>query len=433
MLTVDFIEQKKQGKEHKLEDIKTFIDGYVKGNIPDYQIAAWLMAVNFQGMAVNEIVALTDAMLNSGETVDLSHIKLFKVDKHSTGGVGDKVSLILVPLAKAAGCVVPMISGRGLGHSGGTLDKLESIPGFNVKISKDEFTRLTTENALAMGAQTESIVPADRKMYALRDVTATVKSIPLICASILSKKIAEGIDGLILDVKTGSGAFMAEYTQTRKLAENLKLVGEQFGIKVKAVITDMNQPLGKAVGNWLEVVECIEVMKNKGPQDLIDVTINLTAWMVVMSGIERNFEKAKDMLKELLANGKAYEEFENMVVAQGGDAEFIRNLGKYKKAVIIKEVVAKEKGYIKSLDTEKIGMISLGMGGGRKIITDKIIPEVGLVIEKKIGDYVETGDVLCVIHANSQKDFDKAETEYHKSIKLSKAKIVENPLIYESF
>lgn len=251
------------------------------------------MAVNFQGMTVKEITALTDSMLNSGETIDLTHIKKFKIDKHSTGGVGDKVSLILAPLAKAAGCVVPMISGRGLGHSGGTLDKLESIPGFDVKTSKEEFTRLVTENDLAMGSQTKSIVPADRKMYALRDVTATVKSIPLICGSILSKKIAEGINGLILDVKTGSGAFMREYSESRKLAENLKQVGEQFGIKVKAVITDMNQPLGNAVGNWLEVVECIDVLQNKGPQDLIDVTINLTAWMVVMSGIEKILKKPK--------------------------------------------------------------------------------------------------------------------------------------------
>ncbi len=433
MLAVNFIEQKKSGKEHKPEDIKIFIDEYVKGNIPDYQVSAWLMAVNFQGMSVDEIVALTGSMLNSGETIDLSHIIKFKVDKHSTGGVGDKVSLILAPLAKAAGCVVPMISGRGLGHSGGTLDKLESIPGFDVGTSKEEFTKLVTENSLAMGSQTKSIVPADRKMYALRDVTATVKSIPLICGSILSKKIAEGIDGLIMDVKTGSGAFMRNYSDSRKLAESLKLVGEKFGIKVKAVITDMNQPLGNAVGNWLEVIECIDVLKNKGPQDLIDVTIDLTAWMVVMSGIEKNFEKAKKMLRELLASGKAYEEFENMVVAQKGDVEFIRNPEKYKKAVVIKKVIAKENGYIKTLDTEKIGMISLNLGGGRKIITDKIVPEVGLIIYKKIGDFIEIGDVLCEIYANSEDDFAIANSEYYKAIKLSDKKVEKNPLIYESF
>lgn len=433
MLAVNFIDQKKQGKEHKPEDIKQFIDDYVKGAIPDYQVSAWLMAVNFNGMSIKEIAALTDAMLHSGETIDLSHIKEFKVDKHSTGGVGDKVSLILAPLAKAAGCVVPMISGRGLGHSGGTLDKLESIPGFDVKTSKEEFTRLVTENGLAMGSQTKSIVPADRKMYALRDVTATVKSIPLICGSILSKKIAEGINGLILDVKTGSGAFMREYSMSRKLAESLKQVGEQFGIKVKALITDMNQPLGNAVGNWLEVVECVDVLKNGGPQDLIDVTLNLTAWMVVMSGIEKNFEKAKDLLRELIASGKAYEEFEKMVVAQKGNIDFIRNPEKYKRASIIKPVLARENGYIKSIDTEKIGMISLEMGGGRRVITDTIVPEVGLIIKKKIGDLVEPGDILCEIHANNEDDFVKAEKEYHSALKYSETEITKTPLIYESF
>ncbi|MFP4547122.1 MAG: thymidine phosphorylase [Fidelibacterota bacterium] len=433
MLTVGFIEQKKQGKAHNPEDIKNFIKKYVEESIPDYQVAAWLMAVNFNGMSTKEIVALTDAMLNSGERIDLSHIKKFKIDKHSTGGVGDKVSLILAPLAKAAGCVVPMISGRGLGHSGGTLDKLESIPNFNVGLSRDEFTNLVTEKSLAMGSQTKSIVPADRKMYSLRDVTATVKSIPLICGSILSKKIAEGINGLVLDVKTGSGAFMSEYSQSRKLAASLKEVGEQFGIKVKAVITDMNQPLGNAVGNWLEVLECIDVLKGDGPEDLIEVTLNLTAWMVVMSGIEPNFEKAKDLLRELLANGKAYEEFENMVINQDGNVDYIRNPEKYKKAQIIKSVLATESGYIKSIDTEKVGMVSLNLGGGRQVITDDIVPEVGLIVKKKIGDQVEKGDVLCEIHANSEKDFRQAEKSYGDALQFSENKVEKNPLIYESF
>ncbi|MBN2279384.1 MAG: thymidine phosphorylase [Candidatus Marinimicrobia bacterium] len=433
MLAVNFIEQKKQGKEHKPEDIKAFIDAYVRGDIPDYQVSAWLMAVNFQGMTTHEIVALTDAMLNSGERIDLSQIDKFKTDKHSTGGVGDKVSLILAPLAKAAGCVVPMISGRGLGHSGGTLDKLESIPGFKVGVSCKEFTQLVTENSLAMGSQTKSIVPADRKMYALRDVTATVKSIPLICGSILSKKIAEGINGLVLDVKTGNGAFMEEYSESRKLAETLKQVGEQFGIKVKAVITDMNQPLGNAVGNWLEVVECIDVLKGQGPSDLIEVTLTLTTWMVVMSGIEKNFEKAKDILRELLAKGKAYEEFENMVRAQKGDVEYIKHPENYKQAAVIKEVLAESTGYIKAMDTEQIGMISLNLGGGRKLITDEIVPEVGLIVKKKIGDKVEIGDMLCLIHANSESDFETAKANYLQSLKLDMKPVEPKPLIYESF
>ncbi len=433
MLAVDFIEEKKQGRMHQPEEIKQFITQYVREEIPDYQVAAWLMAVNFNGMSTDEIVALTDAMLSSGDRIDLSHIEKFKVDKHSTGGVGDKVSLILAPLAKAAGCVVPMISGRGLGHSGGTLDKLESIPSFNVGVTKAEFTRLVTENSLAMGSQTKDIVPADRKMYALRDVTATVKSIPLICGSILSKKIAEGIDGLVLDVKTGSGAFMKNYRDSKKLAENLKKVGENFGIKVKAVITDMHQPLGNAVGNWLEVLESIDVLKGAGPEDLREVTLTLTAWMVVMSGIEKNFEKAKLYLKELLENGKAYQAFEEMVIAQEGNIDIIRHPDKYKKPAVVKSVISDDNGYIQTMDTEKIGMVSLGLGGGRQVITDNIVPEVGLIVRKKIGDYVEKGDVLCDLYANSESDFQQANESYKKALKIVKNKVEKNPLIYESY
>ncbi|MDD5540697.1 MAG: thymidine phosphorylase, partial [Candidatus Marinimicrobia bacterium] len=317
-IPVDLIEKKKAGLEHSMEEIQYLIASYVSGKIADYQMAAWLMAVNFQGMTDTETIALVDTMLLSGKTIDLSQIPHFKVDKHSTGGVGDKVSLILAPLAAAAGCVVPMISGRGLGHSGGTLDKLESIPGFNVNLSSQEFIRLVEKYGLAMGGQTKELVPADRKMYALRDVTATVKSIPLICGSILSKKIAEGIDGLVLDVKTGNGAFLADYNQSQQLARQLKRVGEYFGLQVKAVITDMNQPLGRAVGNWLEVIESIDTIKGQGPEDLTEITLYLTAWMVVLSGIEKNFNKARDLLKDLIASGKAYKNFLQMVEVQGG-------------------------------------------------------------------------------------------------------------------
>ncbi len=433
MIPVDFIEKKKNGLEHSKEEIHEFITKYVEEKIPDYQMAAWLMAVNFQGMTDNETMALVETMLNSGETMDLSGIDKFKVDKHSTGGVGDKVSLILAPLANAAGCIVPMISGRGLGHSGGTLDKLESIPGFNVKLTKNEFVNLVTKYGMAMGGQTKKIVPADRKMYALRDVTGTVKSIPLICGSILSKKIAEGIDGLILDVKTGNGAFLKEYNNSQKLAKQLKTVGEHFGLKVKAVITDMNQPLGKSVGNWLEVVECIDVLKGKGPDDLKEITLHLTAWMVTLSGAKKNFEESLELLRKKLDSGEAYEKFLEMVRIQGGDLKVIENPTKYKKAAVIKPVKLKQTGFLKTIDNTAIGMISLGLGAGRQTINDIIIPEVGLVMNKRIGDSVKNGDILCEIHAQSESDFVIAEKAILKAITISENKVSPPPLFYETF
>ncbi|MCK4641039.1 MAG: thymidine phosphorylase, partial [Candidatus Marinimicrobia bacterium] len=392
MIPTDLIEKKKMGNEHTTDEIKDFIGAYVKGDIPDYQMAAWLMAVNFQGMTDRETIALVDVMLHSGETIDLSHIEAFKVDKHSTGGVGDKVSLILAPLANAVGCVVPMISGRSLGHSGGTLDKLESIPNFNVMLPKKEFIRLVEEYGLAMGGQTKELVPADRKMYALRDVTSTVKSIPLICGSILSKKIAEGIDGLVLDVKTGNGAFLSEYNQSQRLAKQLKNVGQQFGLKVKAVITDMNQPLGKAVGNWLEVVESIDVLKGGGPADLVEVTLHLTAWMVVLSGIEKDFDKAVHLLEKTIQSGAAYEKFLMMVEKQGGDIDMIQHPEKYKQAAVIKPALSGQDGYVKEIDSYAIGMTALSLGSGRKNLQDVIKPEVGIMIEKKIGDQISKGE-----------------------------------------
>ncbi|MBU4445605.1 thymidine phosphorylase [bacterium] len=433
MIPTDFIEKKKIGNEHTADEIKDFIGAYVKGDIPDYQMAAWLMAVNFQGMTDRETIALVDVMLHSGETIDLSHIEAFKVDKHSTGGVGDKVSLILAPLANALGCVVPMISGRSLGHSGGTLDKLESIPNFNVMLSKKEFIRLVEDYGLAMGGQTKELVPADRKMYALRDVTSTVKSIPLICGSILSKKIAEGIDGLVLDVKTGNGAFLSEYNQSQRLAKQLKNVGQQFGLKIKAVITDMNQPLGKAVGNWLEVVESIDVLKGGGPADLVEVTLHLTAWMVVMSGIEKDFDKALRLLENAIRSGKAFEKFLMMVEKQGGDIDMIQDPEKYKKAAVIKPALSEQSGYVKEIDSYTIGMTALSLGSGRKNLQDLIKPEVGIMIEKKIGDSVEKGEILALIHAPDKNAWQKAEQQLLKAFRISENKVAPPPLFYETF
>jgi len=433
MIPTDFIEKKKMGNEHTADEIKDFIGAYVKGDVPDYQMAAWLMAVNFQGMTDRETIALVDVMLHSGETIDLSHVEAFKVDKHSTGGVGDKVSLILAPLANAVGCVVPMISGRSLGHSGGTLDKLESIPNFNVMLSKKEFIRLVEKYGLAMGGQTKELVPADRKMYALRDVTSTVKSIPLICGSILSKKIAEGIDGLVLDVKTGNGAFLSEYNQSQRLAKQLKNVGQQFGLKVKAVITDMNQPLGKAVGNWLEVVESIDVLKGGGPADLMEVTLHLTAWMVVMSGIEKDFDKALRLLENTIRSGTAFEKFLMMVEKQGGDVDMIQHPEKYKQAAVIKPALSGQGGYVKEIDSYAIGMTALSLGSGRKNLQDVIKPEVGIMIERKIGDQISKGEPLAVIHAPDTDSFEQARKQVLDAIVISDTRVSPLPLFYETF
>ena len=433
MIPTDFIEKKKIGFEHRPEEIREFIISYVNGDFPDYQMAAWLMAVNFQGMTDAETIALVDTMINSGETVDLSSIPRFKVDKHSTGGVGDKVSLILAPLAASVGCVVPMISGRSLGHSGGTLDKLESIPGFNVNLSKSEFVEHVKKYSLAMGGQTREIVPADRKMYALRDVTSTVKSIPLICGSILSKKIVEGIDGLVLDVKTGNGAFLKEYNQSYKLAKKLKNVGEHFGLKVRAVITDMNQPLGCAVGNWLEVEESIQVLKGVGPEDVKEVSIYLTAWMMILSGIEKNFNKAKEMAAKSLESGEAYDKFIEMIDSQGGDVSVIEHPEKYKSARYIKPVISKKTGFVKSIDSYSIGMTTVALGAGRQNLKDVIKPEVGIVVNKKIGDTVESGEPLGVIHARDKESLKKAKEALIKAYVISKGKVSPPPLFYETF
>jgi len=433
MIPTEFIEKKKVGGEHTSSEIQDFINAYVKGRIPDYQMAAWLMAVNFQGMTDKETIALVETMLQSGKRIDLSRIPGFKVDKHSTGGVGDKVSLILAPLAAAAGCIVPMISGRSLGHSGGTLDKLESIPGFKVNLSLSKFTSLVAKYGLAMGGQTKQLVPADRKMYALRDVTATVKSIPLICGSILSKKIAEGIDGLVLDVKTGNGAFLPEYNQSRKLAQQLKSVGEHFGLKVKAVITDMNQPLGYAVGNWLEVLEAIECLKGQGPQDLWAVTLDLTAWMVVLAGLTKNFSQAREKLTALIEDGTAYEKFLQMVKAQGGDIRYIENPALYSQAKYIKPMTAKVSGYVHAIDTYRIGMIALTIGAGRLTLDTVIQPEVGLILKKKIGDCVEMDEPLVVVHANRTEDYDRIASLLSGAFEIKPTPAVPPPLFYETF
>lgn len=403
MRAYDIILKKRNGNRLTKEEIAFFVNSYTKGDIPDYQTSAFLMAIYFQGMDDEETSFLTEAMMNSGEVYDLSLIPGKKIDKHSTGGVGDKVSIILAPLVASAGVAVPMMSGRGLGHTGGTLDKLESIPGFRTNLIKDEFISNLKKINAAMIGQSESIAPADKKMYALRDVTGTIESIPLIASSIMSKKLAEGIDGLVLDVKTGSGAFMKKERDAVRLAKNMAAIGKKMGKEVVALITDMEQPLGNAIGNSLEIKECIEVLKGRGPQDLIDIALELGAYMLKLAGKANNAAKGRDILKRYLSDGSAYQRFREMVILQGGDVSAIDNPSLLPSARYTKELLSERNGYISRMDTETIGIASCMLGAGRERIEDKIDPAAGIIIEKKIGDKIKKGERLAVLHYNSEE------------------------------
>src|SRR5947208_806844 len=365
MRAVDIIASKRDGRALSLEEIRYFVDGVTAGTLPDYQASALLMAVVLRGRTAEDTAWLTDAMDHSGVRVDLGDIPGVKVDKHSTGGVGDKTSLILAPLAAACGLLVPMMSGRGLGHTGGTLDKLEAIPGFRVSLSLDEMKTALREVGCAMIGQTAQIAPADKKLYALRDVTATVESIPLISASIMSKKIAEGIDALVLDVKTGSGAFMKTEADSRRLAESLVSIGNASGVRTQAVITAMDQPLGRAVGNALEVVECLEVLKGGGPRDLIDVSIELTARMLVAGGVAANRAAGERLARESIASGAGLERFRRIIEQQGGEPRVVDDYDRLPKAPARQIVTAARSGYVSRLDAELIGRASVSLGAGR--------------------------------------------------------------------
>src|SRR2546428_8831362 len=364
MRAVDLIRKKRDAAEHSREEIEFLINGYTRGEIPDYQMAAWLMAVWLRGMTRAEAAALTEAMLHSGETLDLSDMPARKVDKHSTGGIGDKTSLILAPIVAAGGLVVPMVSGRGLGHTGGTLDKLESIPGFSTRPALNEFRRVLRACGVAMVGQTEELAPADRKLYALRDVTATVESIPLIAASIMSKKLAEGIDGLVLDVKTGSGAFMKTLEAARELASRMLGIGTACGKRVGALITDMNQPLGSAVGNALEVIEAIETLKGRGPGDLVEVCRELTAQMFLLGGIEKSIERAREKFDRLLAGGYGLQKFAQVIAEQGGDARVVEDYSLLPAVQDEESIVAGSAGVGASLESEAIWTAFMRPGAG---------------------------------------------------------------------
>ena len=400
MRMVDLIVKKRQGEELTDEEIRFWIKGYVSGDIPDYQTSAMTMAILFKGMNKREVSTLTDAMEHSGDVLDLSAIKGVKVDKHSTGGVGDKTSLVLGPMVAACGAPMVKLSGRGLGHTGGTLDKLESIPGFRTGLAEEEFIKQVNEIGIAIAGQTKNLVPADKKMYALRDVTGTVESIPLIAASVMSKKLAAGTDGILLDVTVGNGAFMKNIDDARTLAKLMVEIGTRLKRNTIAVLSNMNEPLGLAVGNALEVKEAIYSLKGNGPEDLMELCYTSGSLMLVQAKIAKNTEEGRKMLQESIKNGKAFEKFKLMVAAQGGDPSYIENPDKFELAKNQVSVYSIKKGYVKSINALEIGLSSMQLGGGRETMDDVIDMSAGILLNKKVGDFVSEGELLCVLHTN---------------------------------
>jgi pyrimidine-nucleoside phosphorylase/thymidine phosphorylase len=427
---VDVIRKKRDGGELSRDEIESLVNAYTRGEIPDYQVSAWLMAVVLRGMTRAETAALTDAMLRSGDVLDFSSLPAKKVDKHSTGGVGDKTSLVLAPLAAAAGVAVPMISGRGLGHTGGTLDKLESIPGFNVNLSVAQFRRVLEMCGCAMIGQTAEIAPADRKLYALRDVTGTVESPYLICASIMSKKMAEGIDALVLDVKTGSGAFMKGEKDAVFLAELMVETGERMGKRVVALITDMDEPLGSRIGNALEVVEVLEVLRGEGPEDLRQLCLELAGWMLRLGGAATTVADGRKRGEELIASGKALEKFRQMVELQGGDLRAIDDPKRLPRAEHTMMVCSPKDGYVAAVQCEQVGTACVILGGGRERKDDSVDPAVGIVLHKKVGDAVSAGEGLATIHYNAEASAGRARRLLEESYRIADAPAQKRPLIH---
>lgn len=402
MRAVDLIRAKRDGEALSREQIEFLVQGVTDGTLPEYQVSAWLMAVVLRGMTPEETAILTDAMVRSGEKVDLSHIPGVKVDKHSTGGVGDKTSLILAPLAAACGVVVPMMSGRALGHTGGTLDKLESIPGFRTSLSLDEFRWMLDDVHCSMIGQTAEIAPADKKLYALRDVTGTVESIPLISASIMSKKIAEGIDALVLDVKAGRGAFMKTRADAKRLAESLVSIGKANGLKTEALITAMEHPLGRAIGNSLEVIESIETLKGNGPKDLEHLSVRLAARMLVLAGVEPTTDAAEARVREAIASGAGVEKFRQIIAWQGGNPDVIDDYDRFFGTPLRHVVKAPRAGFLASLDAELIGRATMALGAGRQRVEDVVDPGVGAMLDAVPGDRLAEGDPILTLHVRDE-------------------------------
>ena len=402
MRMVDIIEKKRDGKELTTQEISFFIEGYTKGDIPDYQASALAMAIYFQDMNDRERADLTRAMVNSGDTIDLSGIDGLKVDNHSTGGVGDTTTLVLAPLVASLGILVAKMSGRGLGHTGGTIDKLESVKGFHVELTKEQFIDLVNRDKVAVMGQSGNLTPADKKLYALRDVTGTVNSIPLIASSIMSKKIAAGADAIVLDVKTGDGAFMKTEKDAEELAHAMVRIGNHVGRKTIAIISDMSQPLGFAIGNALEVKEAIETLQGKGPQDLTDLVLTLGSQMVILAKKAETTQEAKAMLREAITSGKAIAKFKEFLQNQGGDASVVDDTAKLPQAKYQIELPAKKSGYVSRMVADEIGVASMLLGAGRATKEDTIDLAVGIVLHKKVGDKVSEGESLLTIHSNRE-------------------------------
>ena len=432
MRMVDLIIKKREGHALTREEIAFWIDGYVNGVIPDYQVSAMNMAILFKGMTEEEVINLTDLMEHSGETLDLSNLRGVKVDKHSTGGVGDKTSLVLGPMVAACGATFAKLSGRGLGHTGGTLDKLESIPGVTIAIEGQRFVDQVNRIGCAIVGQTAALVPADKKMYALRDVTGTVESIPLIAASVMSKKLASGADTILLDVTVGEGAFMKNMDDARELANIMVEIGNRLGRDTRAVLSDMSEPLGLAVGNALEVKEAIAALHGEGPEDLMELCYTAGSIMLQQAKVFKTKEEGRKALVECIKNGKAFEKFCLMIEAQGGDLSYILHPEKFELAKHIVDVKAEQDGYVKELEALEIGVSSMKLGGGRETLEDVIDMSAGIMLNKKIGDYVKKGETLCTIHTN------KPESEYLPIIEdikhayvIVKEKVEARPVIKE--
>jgi pyrimidine-nucleoside phosphorylase len=429
MRVVDLIRRKRDAGELTREEIGQLIAAYTGGDIPDYQMSAWLMAVVLRGMSRAEIAALTEAMLHSGRVLDFSDLPGRKVDKHSTGGVGDKTSLVIAPVVAAGGVKVPMISGRGLGHSGGTLDKLESIPGFNVNLSLADFRRVLETCGCALIGQTAEIAPADKKIYALRDVTGTVESPALICASIMSKKLAEGIDALVLDVKIGSGAFMKKIEDAASLAELLVETGKRMGKNVVALLTDMNQPLGRTAGNAMEVAEAIEVLNGGGPADLRELCLELAGWMFYLGERVKTVDEGKNLSAELIASGHAREKFREIVRLQGGDVGVVDDPRRLPRARQTLDVTSPADGYVAGTQCEQLGVACVVLGGGRENREDTIDPAVGLEFHKRIGGTVKRGEPLCTLHYNAGGRLEEARRLVETAYRIEPEKPKTIPLL----
>jgi pyrimidine-nucleoside phosphorylase len=427
----EIIEKKKRGKELSREEISFVVEGYTQGKIPDYQMSAFLMAVYFKGMNIEETSHLTLAMANSGELIDLSPIQGIKVDKHSTGGVGDKTTLIVAPLVAAAGVKVAKMSGRGLGHTGGTIDKLESIPDFKTELSREKFIASVNGANIAVVSQSGNLAPADKKIYALRDVTATVDHVSLIASSVMSKKIASGAEAIVLDVKFGSGAFMKTPEEARKLAKVMVHIGRQVKRKTVALVTDMRQPLGYAVGNALEVKEAIHTLKGMGPKDLTDLSVMLASHMIVLSGVYEDLEEAKERTYDILKRGLAIEKLKEWITLQGGDWRVVDDESLLPQSKLSKKLKLKVRGYISGIDAEKIGKAALVLGAGRETKDSVIDHSVGIILNKKIGDYIEEDWTVATIYYNEKSDIEQAISLIQEAYNISQVQVESMPLIYE--